>query len=137
MTLPIPIVVTSFAACYKNRLWRNEITMKKRMVTSYNQKDHKLAEKRNLFPDLAGPGGFYIQKKDNNDDDEDTSLLSLSAITPTSTVVTNGDLFSQDEGQTPLQTEDNCYQISSTTETSFLVEGTVEEKMCLVQQTDV
>ena len=41
LTLPIPIVVTSFAACYKNRLWRNEITMKKRMVSSYNHKDHR------------------------------------------------------------------------------------------------
>ena len=26
MTLPIPIVVNSFAQFYKNRLWRNEVT---------------------------------------------------------------------------------------------------------------
>ena len=30
MTLPIPIVVNSFASYYKNRLWRNEVSMKKR-----------------------------------------------------------------------------------------------------------
>lgn len=30
LTLPIPIVVNSFASYYKNRLWRNEVAMKKR-----------------------------------------------------------------------------------------------------------
>ena len=30
LTLPIPIVVNSFASYYKNRLWRNEVSMKKR-----------------------------------------------------------------------------------------------------------
>ena len=29
MTLPIPIVVNSFANYYKNRLWRNEVAVKK------------------------------------------------------------------------------------------------------------
>ena len=31
LTLPIPIVVNSFAGCYKNRLWRNEVAHKKRL----------------------------------------------------------------------------------------------------------
>ena len=31
LTLPIPIVVNSFAGCYKNRLWRNEVAQKKRL----------------------------------------------------------------------------------------------------------
>merc|ERR1712062_349252 len=53
LTLPIPIVVTSFASCYKNRLWRNEIS----------------TEKRNLFPDLAGAGGFYIPKTKQEEED--------------------------------------------------------------------
>ena len=30
ITLPIPIVVNSFAGFYKNRLWRNEVALKKR-----------------------------------------------------------------------------------------------------------
>ena len=30
LTLPIPIVVNSFAGFYKNRLWRNEVAQKKR-----------------------------------------------------------------------------------------------------------
>ena len=30
ITLPIPIVVNSFAGFYKNRLWRNEVAQKKR-----------------------------------------------------------------------------------------------------------
>ena len=30
ITLPIPIVVNSFASFYKNRLWRNEVALKKR-----------------------------------------------------------------------------------------------------------
>ena len=29
LTLPIPIVVNSFANFYKNRLWRNEVEIKK------------------------------------------------------------------------------------------------------------
>ena len=39
LTLPIPIVVNSFAAYYKNRLWRNEVAhkrserMKRQMIT--------------------------------------------------------------------------------------------------------
>ena len=31
LTLPIPIVVNSFASFYKNRLWRNEVAVKKDM----------------------------------------------------------------------------------------------------------
>ena len=30
ITLPIPIIVTSFAGFYKNRLWRNEVAQIKR-----------------------------------------------------------------------------------------------------------
>ena len=33
LTLPIPIVVNSFAQFYKNRLWRNEVEHKKRERT--------------------------------------------------------------------------------------------------------
>ena len=30
LILPIPIVVNSFAAFYRNRLWRNEVALKKK-----------------------------------------------------------------------------------------------------------
>ena len=30
-TVPSPIVVNSLAGCYKNRLWRNEVSQKKRL----------------------------------------------------------------------------------------------------------
>ena len=59
LTLPIPIVVTSFASCYKNRLWRNQITQKKRMLAE-DLRPGLIAEKRNMFADMAGQGGFYI-----------------------------------------------------------------------------
>ncbi len=31
LTLPVPIVVNSFASYYKNRLWRNEVAHKRRL----------------------------------------------------------------------------------------------------------
>ena len=33
ITLPIPIVVSSFAVCYRNKLWRNEIAVRRRIAT--------------------------------------------------------------------------------------------------------
>ena len=145
LTLPIPIVVTSFAACYKNRLWRNEISMKKRMVTTsgFNAKDHKLAEKRNLFPELAGAGGLYIPKeKDTHkeSDDEDQSSFASYALSP-STTMTNGDFispFSGDENKNFLDTGSLPRSTSrNAMETSFLVGGAVEESQSLVKHTDV
>ena len=32
LTLPIPLVVTSFAVCYKTKLWRNELATRKRLL---------------------------------------------------------------------------------------------------------
>ena len=89
--------------------------MKKRMISNSSQKEHKLTEKRNLFPDLAGAGGFYIpgSRLDNEETEED--LTEMSVLTPSS----------------PLEPS------RLSTETSFLVEGTVEEKRCYVQHTDV
>ena len=90
LTLPIPIVVTSFASCYKNRLWRNEIAMKKRIISAQT-KENKLTEKRNLFADLAGKGGFYInQYKPDTEYDSNTSMVSL---TPSPNDFTNRDTF--------------------------------------------
>ena len=37
LTLPIPIVVNSFAGFYKSRLWRNEVAQKKRLRIENNK----------------------------------------------------------------------------------------------------
>ena len=90
--------------------------MKKRMISNYTQKEHKLTEKRNLFPDLAGAGGFYIpgSRLDQEETEEDLTEMSV-VLTPS----------------TPPEPS------RLSTETSFLVEGTIEEKRCYVQHTDV
>ena len=41
ITLPIPIVVSSFAVCYRNKLWRNEIATRKRLETRIRRKNTK------------------------------------------------------------------------------------------------
>ena len=35
--LPIPIVVTSFASCYRGRLWKTEISMKRRLLNQIKE----------------------------------------------------------------------------------------------------
>ena len=37
--LPIPIVVTSFASCYRDRLWKTEISMKRRLLNQKKKKE--------------------------------------------------------------------------------------------------
>ena len=89
LTLPIPIVVTSFASCYKNRLWRNQIANKKRIIDK-DMRPGMGTEKRNVFADLAGQGGFYINKEPDSSEprivslltDSPTSALSLSPMVP-------------------------------------------------------
>ena len=148
LTLPIPIVVTrwvsaltteissllttlrlSFASCYKNRLWRNEISMKKRLISSYSTREHKLLEKRNLFPDLAGAGGFYIPKTKQEEEEEELTEEEQTEMTVlmTPSVSTNEEMFSTA----------GHLQSRLSTETCFLAEGTVQERKCLVQHTDV
>ena len=41
LTLPIPIVVNSFAGFYKNRLWRNEVAQKKRLRIEMKKRKSK------------------------------------------------------------------------------------------------
>ena len=45
MTLPIPIVVNSFAMYYKNRLWRTEVNAKKRERTRQQAAEMKEMQK--------------------------------------------------------------------------------------------
>lgn len=45
LTLPIPIVVNSFAMYYKNRLWRTEVNAKKRERTRQQAAEMKEMQK--------------------------------------------------------------------------------------------
>ena len=49
LTLPIPIVVNSFASYYKNRLWRNEVAQKKREMFKAAEAEAKEMQKFNMF----------------------------------------------------------------------------------------
>ena len=49
LTLPIPIVVNSFASYYKNRVWRTEVAHKKRERTRQQAKEKKEMQKMMLF----------------------------------------------------------------------------------------
>ena len=49
LTLPIPIVVNSFANYYKNRLWRNEVAVKKKL----RRKELKVGECWSCSTDFA------------------------------------------------------------------------------------
>jgi potassium voltage-gated channel Shal-related subfamily D protein 2 len=51
LTLPIPIVVNSFASYYKNRLWRNEVAMKKKERMSLGQEERSRMSKIPLAAD--------------------------------------------------------------------------------------
>ena len=100
--------------------------MKKRMISSYTSKDHKLTEKRNLFPDLAGAGGFYIPGRRQEEDETEEEVTEMSFVMNPSTPSTNEELIS------PVEAE-----MVSRPETCFLVGGTVEERRCAVQHTEV
>ena len=99
--------------------------MKKRMISSYSSREHKLTEKRNLFPDLAGAGGFYIPKtkqEEETETEEEQTEMSV-VMTPSATE----EMF----------TVAGTLQSRLSTETCFLAEGSVQERRCLVQHTDV
>merc|ERR1711971_207693 len=51
LTLPIPIVVNSFAGFYKNRLWRNEVAQKKRMRIEEQKRRSKRESELALTPE--------------------------------------------------------------------------------------
>ena len=55
LTLPIPIVVNSFASYYKNRLWRNEVAHKKR-ERAKKRREMELLMRDNLLNILTVPG---------------------------------------------------------------------------------
>ena len=53
MTLPVPIVVNSFASYYKNRLWRNEVEHKKKEMTKAMAAEKKEMEKMMMMETLV------------------------------------------------------------------------------------
>merc|ERR1719350_2192942 len=55
LTLPIPIVVNSFANYYKNRLWRNEVAQKKRERAAAQSSKAREMQKLYLVQAMAGP----------------------------------------------------------------------------------
>ena len=98
--------------------------MKKRMISSYSTRDHKLTEKRNLFPDLAGAGGFYIPKTKQEEEETEEEETEMSVVmTP-----------SANEEMSSMA---GALQSRLSTETCFLVGGSVQERRCRVQHTDV
>ena len=101
--------------------------MKKRMISSYSTREHKLSEKRNLFPDLAGAGGFYIPKTKEEEEEETEEEQTEMTVVMTPSASTNEEMFSMA----------GALQSRLSTETCFLAEGTVQERKCLVQHTDV
>ena len=52
LTLPIPLVVTSFAVCYKTKLWRNELATRKRLLRERRN------DKSDILFHLATSGGM-------------------------------------------------------------------------------
>ena len=60
LTLPIPIVVNSFASYYKNRLWRNEVAQKKRERSQAQAAEAKARQKFALVQAMAVPMGTDI-----------------------------------------------------------------------------
>lgn len=60
LTLPIPIVVNSFAMYYKNRLWRTEVAHKKRERTRQQATELKEMQKFLLIKAMAAPGMTII-----------------------------------------------------------------------------
>ena len=60
ITLPIPIVVSSFAVCYRSKLWRNEIATRKRLARG------KKSFKEDILFNLAtssGMSGVRVESK--------------------------------------------------------------------------
>merc|ERR1719245_1042315 len=68
LTLPIPIVVNSFASYYKNRLWRNEVAHKKR-ERAKKRKEMELLMRDNLLNILTVPVASTVNAitKDENE----------------------------------------------------------------------
>ncbi|XP_023335025.1 potassium voltage-gated channel protein Shaw [Eurytemora carolleeae] len=76
LTLPIPIVVNSFASYYKNRMWRNEVKLRKRERLREQALQKKQMQKLFLLKAMAAPGVGVVATsgKGNNSTSEDGSI---------------------------------------------------------------
>ena len=59
--LPIPIVVTGFASCYRNKLQRNKIALKKRLRNQKMKEDKMAEDKKKLFGYFTNVGIYMTQ----------------------------------------------------------------------------
>ena len=73
MTLPIPIVVNSFAVFYKNRLWRNEVEHKKKEMTKQLAAQKKEMQKRMFLQTMVKT--VTSLDVDNKQVEEDTNIV--------------------------------------------------------------
>lgn len=74
LTLPIPIVVNSFASYYKNRLWRNEVAYKKRQ-RARKRKEMELLMRDNLLNILTVPVASTIAIPAKEEDEHDMNKV--------------------------------------------------------------
>ena len=88
LTLPIPIVVNSFAAYYKNRLWRNEVAHKRaermKRQTATNMEAAPAGEEMrriSVIPSLStSPAPKLSSRRHRAGDEEETTLISSNGI---------------------------------------------------------
>ena len=68
LTFPVKLVkvVSSFAVCYRNRLWRNEIATRKRLETRVRRKNTKEEIIFNLNASSGMSGEEIFRKKKTN-----------------------------------------------------------------------
>ena len=78
--LPIPIVVTSFASCYRNKLRRNEIFLRKRIINQKKEEERMLEDKKKLFINFAKVGIYMTQTQQLLEERE--SLLENEITNP-------------------------------------------------------
>ena len=87
LTLPIPIVVNSFAAYYKNRLWRNEVAHKraermKRQTTSNVSAaaNDEVHIKSTMYPVAASHGTKSSPRKGQPQEEEEDTMISPNGL---------------------------------------------------------
>ena len=81
LTLPIPIVVNSFAQFYKNRLWRNEVEHKKRERMVQLAAEKKAARRQSSLEKVGD--GFEPEDIDRLVQSSSGETTVLASIEPT------------------------------------------------------
>ena len=70
ITLPIPIVVNSFARCYKNQLWRGEVSQRRRFLINEMKRKQMIENAKTRLIDCTSSMMFFssILPKDQSDE---------------------------------------------------------------------